>query len=766
MKISANHMADLKSSRLGDETIASAGIYSEDDPRKNAKLLNWSRSADCLGECLVFPYLELGGKLGNFAMLKPTTPRTLGDKVNKYEHPAGVPSRPYFTHAALSEADLPSSYLLITEGQKKSLAAAQAGIPTIGLTGPWGWQKKREDKTKPRKLVDDLAAIDWSGQAVVLIFDTDPRRNSGVEHGLAELARVLAEHGADVHIMHLPVGSHDADGVPEKVGIDDFILAHGPAALHDLIDATLAPRTTRTLENYRHKIAMQRLDSVGNPGIYLDTSPTGSGKSYADAAACQKAGHSLTLQATHKQCAATEGEYQRSGMAAVAYPALTSKTCDNYSEAARAMDHGLSASGAICPGCPHRDTCEYQTILAEAEAADHRIATHHRGAFCMNGLAGGRNYISIHEGFTDLLRPKIEVSAGLKKVADLAYECRIAAGKIYGAKERATAQYFYLKMERIASELDDELSSRTTTDQIDRPVIAAAPFGCETQLFRAMKEAKIWPDPEALRLVKSLAEGRISELATKVDKVHKKGGNDVFTTRKSIIAFRQTRFPEGATVWLSDATSGHGEIEILAGRTVKDCTPAGNIEQQHVTIQIPTDIKKSTAPSKVVGLIRATLAAIPDNFHRIGVICHQKHVPTIRGTSRSGPTLDKKDQGRIEKVEHFRGGDSPGSNAWLEDCDLLIVFGTPRVPPGAIKARLIQMGKVAAACRDDDWIALGGRLLEWNDAVGKAADRQRIRLPRPRLAIRLPGRRGRRTKTGNWSRSRHLRERNPGDHSH
>ena len=191
-----HHLDDLRSSGLTDATIAAAGVYSESDPDKIRRLLRWNRSADALGSCLCFPYRQLSGELNGFAMVKPDSPRIFEEKTNKYEHPIGVSSKPYFTRGAIDEIkDQFYGCLLFTEGQKKALASDQAGYPCIGLTGPWGWMKKDSD---PRQLSDDLAAINWTGRRVVIIFDTDPRRNFSVNFGLSELARALTEHGAIV----------------------------------------------------------------------------------------------------------------------------------------------------------------------------------------------------------------------------------------------------------------------------------------------------------------------------------------------------------------------------------------------------------------------------------------------------------------------------------------------------------------------------------------------------------------------------------------
>jgi hypothetical protein len=131
--------------------MAAAGLYSETDWGRTHELLGFSlsgRTVRQFGACLVFPYLDAAGrpmtfpdrdgKDRPFVRLKPTRPRADAKKKErkvKYESPAGAPCRPYFppgTRSALADT---SVVLLITEGEKKSLAADQAGFPCIGWAG-------------------------------------------------------------------------------------------------------------------------------------------------------------------------------------------------------------------------------------------------------------------------------------------------------------------------------------------------------------------------------------------------------------------------------------------------------------------------------------------------------------------------------------------------------------------------------------------------------------------------------------------------------
>jgi hypothetical protein len=125
-----------------------------------------------------------------------------GGKPVKYEQPLKEPIRAYFPLLVIQAIHEPKAHLGIVEGEKKALAACQAGLPCIGICGVWNWQAGRSQEQKetdsPRQLIDDLAAIDWRRREVWIGFDTDPRRNPSVNQAAAELARVLEEHGAHV----------------------------------------------------------------------------------------------------------------------------------------------------------------------------------------------------------------------------------------------------------------------------------------------------------------------------------------------------------------------------------------------------------------------------------------------------------------------------------------------------------------------------------------------------------------------------------------
>jgi putative DNA primase/helicase len=242
------HLADLEKSGLTHETICANGFYSVQAPATVQNLLRWKGYHGELGDCLAIPFYDAEGKATGYVRLKPDRPRQSNEdgKPIKYESPKGSSNLPFFppgTRAGLPDVSIP---LVITEGEKKAAAADQEGFSCIGLVGVYGWQMKRpKDKDgKPqgeRELIPGLAAVPWQGRPVFLCFDSDAATNPNVRKAEWYLAETLARHEATVRIVRLPQGDPGPDGKPAKVGLDDYLVAHGPEEFLALLAAAVEP---------------------------------------------------------------------------------------------------------------------------------------------------------------------------------------------------------------------------------------------------------------------------------------------------------------------------------------------------------------------------------------------------------------------------------------------------------------------------------------------------------------------------------------------
>ena len=247
-RLTPRHLADLRASGLSDQQIAACGFHSLQATASVQKALAWKRYNGELGDCLCIPFVDATGKPSGYVRLKPDRPRKGKEdgKAIKYESPKGASNRAYFPPGTLAAIADPSAAIVMTEGEKKAAKADQEGFPCIGLSGVYGWQKKRakDANGKPigeRELIDDLAAIPWQGRPVLLCFDSDSATNPMVRKAECHLSDALTRKGAIVKIVRLPQGEIGPDGKPGKVGLDDFLLAHGPDAFRVLLAAAVEP---------------------------------------------------------------------------------------------------------------------------------------------------------------------------------------------------------------------------------------------------------------------------------------------------------------------------------------------------------------------------------------------------------------------------------------------------------------------------------------------------------------------------------------------
>lgn len=147
----------------------------------------------------------------------------------RYGQPSGTGVQVYFPPVlnwATVAADTTIS-LLVTEGEAKALTACSAGYTCLALGGVYNFTSANGE------LVPQLEGIAWEGRSVIIVFDSDAATNPDV---LAAEARLIEElqtkRKAKCRVVRLP-----GDG-DKKVGLDDFLHAHGPDELEKLIGSS------------------------------------------------------------------------------------------------------------------------------------------------------------------------------------------------------------------------------------------------------------------------------------------------------------------------------------------------------------------------------------------------------------------------------------------------------------------------------------------------------------------------------------------------
>lgn len=156
-------------------------------------------------------------------------------KAQRYGQPPQSGVYPYFPlnvgvdWTAVLGGDTP---ILVTEGEKKALAGCLVGLPTIGLGGVFNFMSDGE-------MLPALDRINWKGRSVYIVFDSDAADNPNIQAAEGRLASELSmKRGAMVHVVRIP---QDGDG---KMGIDDFLVAHGRDAFFTLLENTRQIRKT------------------------------------------------------------------------------------------------------------------------------------------------------------------------------------------------------------------------------------------------------------------------------------------------------------------------------------------------------------------------------------------------------------------------------------------------------------------------------------------------------------------------------------------
>lgn len=199
LRLHAAHVADLRTSGLTDEIIRAAGVYSL-RPRDISLFFNLRRGVpEDIQSALCFPY-----KGGTFARIKLFP--SLGKM--KYAQPPGTSARLYMPLPIRDDA------LYLCEGEKKTLAAHEAGLNAIGIGGVWNWLQHGEP-------IDDLILIDWNGREVTILPDSDVFQRRDLLRAIYSLGCELRAHGASVCVAQIlqPGGA--------KVGLDDFLVSGG-----------------------------------------------------------------------------------------------------------------------------------------------------------------------------------------------------------------------------------------------------------------------------------------------------------------------------------------------------------------------------------------------------------------------------------------------------------------------------------------------------------------------------------------------------------
>jgi len=176
---------------------------------------------------LIFPYPHYGDI---FRARLDVPEKDKEGKDIRYKQPRKQRNVPYRIEPITNKHD---GIICITEGEKKSLALAQAGFYVIGFGGVWNWR----DKSSITGVIPDFEDYDLSGKTVAIIFDNDIAINKNVLSAEDSLVDFCHDRGAaEVLRVRIPYSSG------HKIGIDDYFSEFGTDKITHLLNTAISEK--------------------------------------------------------------------------------------------------------------------------------------------------------------------------------------------------------------------------------------------------------------------------------------------------------------------------------------------------------------------------------------------------------------------------------------------------------------------------------------------------------------------------------------------
>jgi predicted P-loop ATPase len=199
----------------------------------------------------VYPYRLPGEHHSVLNRLRLDAPpvETNGKTAHKYLTAPNERNRLYFPPCAPDQLKDGTIPLVITEGEKKTLALWRMAVETangsgkppflpVGVAGVWNWRGTvgvttgpLGDRVPEKGPLPDLDLIAWQGRKVTILFDANASTNQSVNGARRALAVELTRRGAIVWLADLPAS-------PGVNGCDDFLYLFGCSKLQEVFDGS------------------------------------------------------------------------------------------------------------------------------------------------------------------------------------------------------------------------------------------------------------------------------------------------------------------------------------------------------------------------------------------------------------------------------------------------------------------------------------------------------------------------------------------------
>jgi hypothetical protein len=748
-KLLPRHREHLRASGIDDAAIDASGVRSLTDPAEISRALGGARRgrsvawAKRLGPCLMIPYFGADGLPTGYSRLRPDRPRRNRDgKPVNYEARPGAGQRAYLPPLARAALKDPKVTLVLTEGEKKGMAADARGLACVGLPGVYGWTEKRP-RVRGRpvgdfRLIADLDAFVWDGRVVWIVFDSDGATNPNVRLAARRLAELLRGRGAHVLVAFLPAGP---DG--EKVGLDDWLLTHEPDELWQL--ETDRERQVRRAGDAAERGRRLAEGLKGGAAAVLDAGALDEANAGTLAHAAVEAlgaATSVTVVPSHDTAIAVAGLLYDRYFKAAAYPQRVPDlgedappagdnehvpawppNCANWREAGAAESAGFSVRPAVCPGCPLRDEClrgehTFLKLYAKADDAHHQVMVRRRAGVNFDGFALGKDLVLVLEcgeagDATELWDtvtaadvPECDLARDLASLAEIAGHARDRAGRRPG-QAGADAADFFDGMARIAPWLARVSRHK---GKYAPPAGRPTPPAWEARLWRAYHSwtcDRGWPwdgpphsedepddDGSWPRLAAPRREGeRVPHPpAGLLQLLMALAAGDVVT----LLVCREAGKVRLRGVGKPVETPNHLAVvdpsltaEALSRVARVPVTDVSRPGAAPVAARVPERVGPKSRPSVLVRHVRKFLAS-----HRrgvVGVLLHGRRLDDVAAA------LTEKERDRVRLVAW---GKSPRG---FRGCAHVLALGCYGPSREHVRRRLIREGNLPAAQRGGDW---------------------------------------------------------------
>jgi hypothetical protein len=225
------HAALLEASAIAAE-VAEARGYRSVSLISEIRDLGFAKG--CLTPGLLIPIHGVDGTIRTYQYRADTPRLSETGKPRKYEFPYKATQALDVPPAALEKLGDPTIPLWFTEGARKADSAVSAGLACISLSGVYGWRGKNPQGGTTA--LPDFESIALNGRDVLLAFDSDVTINPEVAKALSRFTSFLEYRRAKVSTIYLPANGS------EKVGLDDFLAAHGVDELMALVAKSSKPK--------------------------------------------------------------------------------------------------------------------------------------------------------------------------------------------------------------------------------------------------------------------------------------------------------------------------------------------------------------------------------------------------------------------------------------------------------------------------------------------------------------------------------------------